>query len=87
MIPLSTSLYSFSFFSPCCKIFFSYIHIQNKGNSLEITKLQSLDISLSLKVPNIIYLKDSFSDYVSCQMGDNHRELAFNICLRERSGD
>ena len=39
----------------------------------------SLGIPLSLKVPNVIYMKDSFPDCMSCQMEDSCRKVASNI--------
>ena len=50
-----------------------YIHMPNKDSAL------SLNLSLSLKVPNVIYMKDSFPDCMSCQMEDSCREVASNV--------
>ena len=80
----SPLLFCISFFillllvSSCSVKFPVYIHMQNKGNSL------SLDVPLSLKVPNVIYMKDSFPDCMSCQMEDSCREVASNVSQEKK---
>lgn len=74
--PLCTSLHRF-LYSPVVLHFpvkFPiYVRTLNKGSSLNV------DVHLSLKVPNMIYIKYSFPDYMPCQMEDSCQEEASNV--------
>lgn len=48
---------------------------------LEVKQAWTCHTPLSLKVPNVTSVKDSFPDHMSHPMGDNCRELAHNVYL------
>lgn len=79
--PLCTLLHQSLFLlllSSCSVMFPVYIHTKNKGNSL------SLNLPLSLKVPIVVYMKDSFPDCTSCSMEVSCWEVVSNVSQEKR---
>lgn len=75
--PLCTFRHQFLYYSSAihllfCKVFSLYTHAKQR-------QFSELDILLCLKVPNVIYMEDSFPDCLSCQMEGSCREVATNV--------
>ena len=74
---LCTFLYQFLYYSPAaplgfCKVSSLYTHTKQRLFS-ELGRL------LSLKVPSVIYMRDSFPDCKSCQVEDSCSKVASNV--------
>ena len=59
-------------FSLLCKVSSLYTHTRNRQYS-------ELGRPFIFEGPNVIYMKDSFPDCMSCQMEDSCREVASNV--------